>query len=154
MYGIFWFRTIFWNTRATDVCGWREWDGLGGGWAWLFSGLSVGWGSPPLPKGSCVFSVCLLLGAGTAWPSFAAPLAALLHRTWSFSACWEDKRSQAQSHAVLSWHLPLWELKPLSTALSFSARPVSQGGGPLGCSHIEKLGGAWGTLWPGSRSQI
>lgn len=43
--------------------------------------------------------------------------------------------------------------KPLSTALSFFLGPVSQGGGPLGGSHIEKLGGAWGTLWFWWRSQ-
>lgn len=152
MGGIFWFREIFWKIeKSWCVCRVGERYCLGGCWEWLFSGLRFGGGVFSLMAGVCFQFACCL---GEGWPSHPSLLPLILHRTWFSSAAGEDRSSQAQIHAVWSWHFPMWELKSLLTALSFSLWPVSQGGGQLGGSHIGKLGGAWGTLWPGSRSQI
>ena len=121
------------------------------GWEWLFPRLSS-WSEALSPRAG----VCLLPVAwGRDGPGrLAASSDPPQHRLPS--AWWEDRFSQAQSRAVWSWHLPCGNSKPLSTALSFSLQPENWGGSQLGGSHIEKLGGAWGTLrpWSGIQTQV
>lgn len=78
------------------------------------------------PEGRYVFSVCLLLESGMAHPSISVP---------SDSSTGPDSLLPGEKTD-----------SPKHKALSFSLWPVSQGGGQLGGSHIEKLGGAWGAL--------
>lgn len=111
-------------------------------------------GHEPSPlKSSYVFGISsLLLGAGMA-PS--SSLVLLIPPQDMISLCLVRRQ-------ILSSTKPrCLELAPSCVGtqshsqepFSFSLQLVSQGGGQLGGSHIEKLGGAWGTLWPWLRSQ-
>lgn len=81
------------------------------------------WRRSLLPDGRCVFSVCLLPRGGMAQPPFTAPPDPpqdMIPQDMILLGRGEDRSSQAQIHAVWSWHFPMWELKPLLTTLSFS----------------------------------
>lgn len=127
----------------------RDFDCLGEGWEQLFSELSFGSGVLPLSR--YVSSLSVAWGR-VALPSFTDPS----DPSTGHDSPLPGKKTDSLKHKAMLSRAGTFlrgNSKPLSRALSFSLQLVSQGGGQLGGSHIEKLGGAWGTLWPWLKSQ-